>query len=113
MNEEWYVAKLVLRCQVGKHDRGPWLCDEQVRVIRAISKHQAYEKAVRFGKDAEHTYTNESGEIVSWSFLGLSNLDILGSDVISDGTEITYRLLETDEPLGLVRGKTDLVGRPT
>lgn len=39
------------------------------------------------------------------------NIKILGSDVISDGTEITYRLLETDEPLGLVRGKTDLIGR--
>ncbi len=113
MEEGWYIAKLVLLCQVGNDDPGPWLCDEQVRVIRAISKSQAYEKAVHLGKDAEHTYTNDSGEMVSWSFLGLSDLDVLGNDVIGDGTEITYRLFDTDDPLALVRDKKVFVSHPT
>ena len=75
MGNIWYVAKLVLQCRVGDGDMGPWTCDEQVRVIKATDDDHAYEKAIGLGKEEEHTYSNVDGETVSWTFIGLSNLE--------------------------------------
>lgn len=104
----WYVAKLVMRGQVDDDTSGPWTCDEQVRLIRAMTDEQAYEKALRLGREEEHNYENASGEPVTWSFLGLSNLHGLLSDTIEDGTEITNHITEESEPMTLVRSKEHL-----
>lgn len=108
MENRWYVAKLILQCRVGDDDSGPWTCDEQIRVINATDDDQAYEKALRIGKGQEHNYQNVYSEIVRWSFIGLNDLERLDEDVIKDGTEITSRLLKTENPSSLVTPKKQL-----
>ena len=106
---QWWVARLVLQVRVGEDDTGPWLCDEQVRVIKAADKHQAYEKALRLGREQEDSYPNSDGEIVVWSFLGLSDLDMPLNGTIDDGTEITSNLSRETSPTSLVRRREELV----
>jgi hypothetical protein len=109
MKDKWYVTKLILQCRVNDDRVGPWTCDEQVRVLRAKDDDTAYEKALRLGREAEDSYQNVHGETVSWEFVGLANLDELGSPSIRDGTEITSRLFTEEEPARLVRQKERLV----
>ena len=105
----WYVARLIVRCRVGEHDPGPWTIDEQVHVLRAPDHETAYQKALQFGKAEEHSYENAAGETVYWDFVGLAELDELLGRTIRDGTEITYRLYDSDDPEALVPDKEDLI----
>ncbi len=108
MKNKWYVATLLLRCKVGDGDVGPWACDEQVHVLRAHDEDEAFDKALKLGQEEEHSYKNAYGEVVSWSFIGLENLEELSSPSIRDGTEIKSRIFEESNPSRLVRQKDGL-----
>jgi hypothetical protein len=109
IRNKWYVARLLVRCQVGEDDPGPWTIDEQVHVLRAPDHETAYEKALEFGKAESHSYENAAGKNVSWDFVGLAELDELLGKVIRDGTEITYRLYDSEDPGALIPAKDDLI----
>ena len=98
-----------MRCRVGEHDPGPWTIDEQIHVLRAPDPEVAYEKALQFGKEEEHSYLNASGETVYWEVVGLAELEELMSRSIRDGTEIAYRLFDSDNPDALISDKDDLI----
>ncbi len=105
MRSEWYVAKLmklIMKCEVGDNDKGSWTCEEQVRVILAAEGDEAYDKAIRLGAAEEIAYQNVYGEEVRCSFVGLGQLEGLTDETIEDGTEITSRFIETDDPSALV-----------
>ena len=105
----WYVATLILQCNVEGHDKQLKLVDEQVRVLRAIDIETAYEKAVQLGKQEETSYENSFAQTVHWTFVGLEDLDELPfDDDIKDGTEVKYCLLHKKVPHSLVRAKDDL-----
>jgi hypothetical protein len=103
----WYVARIALQCQVGENNPGPWTVDEQIRVIQADTHEQAYEKAVRLGNQQESHYLNSEGNMVRWIFLGVSDLDKILDDQITDGTEITYLWHETYDLLEFMREKDE------
>ena len=104
---QWYVAEVIVRCRVGKVPKGKTLYDRQIKVLRASTDEVAYERALKLGNAENHSYKNSAGEMVSWEFVGLGNLESLNEKKISDGTEIHSRL-ERGNPKSEVRQKRDL-----
>ena len=105
---KWYVAKVLLKCIVGKDQDGPLTVDLQVRVLRAPDPEAAYEKAVSLGKREETEYKNSENETVRWVFLGLSDLEELLEEAIEDKTEITSELYASSNPSRFVTPKEEL-----
>ncbi len=104
MKAKWYVAKVLMQSVVGGDNNGPWLCDEQIHLIRAPDESVAEAKALAIGKTCELSFKNMEGEIVVWQFIGLSELSELWpqSARIRDGMEITSRLFHDAAPQRLV-----------
>lgn len=88
MNTEWYVAELVMEITVEGDSRN--VVHQDLVLVRADSADEAYEKAIKFGKDAETSYGNPSGKAVEHKFRGLSKLEELNEE-LEDGAEITFR----------------------
>ena len=87
--ETWFVSRLLFTTSVG--DAGPTTWEEQIRVLRATSPEQAYDKAVKLGQSGEHEYANEADVAVRVRFLGLLDLEDLGAELLEDGIEIASR----------------------
>jgi len=58
MDEKRYAVPLLLLCRVNHDVIGPWTCDEQVHVIRALDEKTARQKAEQSGRKEEHSYNN-------------------------------------------------------
>lgn len=108
MNQIWYVASIIMRCVVGEDDHGPWLCDRQIRLVVAKDGDEAYEKALNFGREAEHNYRNSEGEMVRWMMVGIEDIDELVGGSIDDGTEIKSLLFRCRSPQQLVRNRQEV-----
>jgi hypothetical protein len=103
----WYVAEIIVRCEVGKLSKAKSLYDRQFKILRASTHEAAYHRALELGKQENHSYKNSSGEKVSWRFAGLGNLEELLDEALVDGTEIFSRLQRGD-PKSEIRRKRDL-----
>ena len=85
--QRFFVAVLVLQSQAGDWDDKP-IVDHQVRIVRAPNATTAYARALRLGAAENATYRNQDGQVVTWEFLGLSELDHLADDQLHDGGEV-------------------------
>ncbi len=47
-SNQWYIATLIIKSRVAD-DGGPFLCDEQIRLINAPSAEIALMKAIQIG----------------------------------------------------------------
>ena len=91
---KWYLAKLVYRIICGSGDHTPQF-DEQLRLIEAGSKSEAFQKAITIGRDEAVDFRNEKGELVQWKFIDVSDLYRLNEVV--DGTEVYSRIEEKED----------------
>ena len=80
---KWYVAEIIVGCRVGKASAKRMLYDRQIKVLRASTDEEAYERALEVGRAENQSYKNSFGQKVSWKFLGLGNLQELHEDAIS------------------------------
>lgn len=89
----WYLSKLVFRivCGDGQH-RAQF--DEQLRLISAADKEEAFCKAQEMGKREEDAFYNSKEQLVKWEFINVSELYLL-SELI-DGAELYSRIEEQD-----------------
>lgn len=89
----WYLAKMVFRiiCGEGNHTAQ---FDEQLRLIAAENKEEAFTKAQAMGKKEEETFYNRKEQLVQWRFINVSELYQL-SDLI-DGAELYSRIEEKE-----------------
>lgn len=102
MTLNWYVATLII---VSRHKGEPQhlpLCAEQIRLIRAHSADEAYEKALQLGRAEEHAYESIDGNNVSWEFVGLEDLEEIEGKSIRDGREVRNRFFNHAHPNNLV-----------
>lgn len=90
----WYMAKLVYRIICGKGAHTPQF-EEQLRLIEASSREEAYFKAIAIGSNEEVQFPNSRQELVQWKFINISELYQL-SEVV-DGTELYSRIEEREE----------------
>jgi hypothetical protein len=91
--DRWYVAVLILECEVlAPSDEGA-LIDHQLRLIRAADADTAYQRAQFVGRSEETEYKNPDGRQVRWRFRGLHDLTELKASDITDGVEVySFRL---------------------
>ena len=110
MKQEWYVATVILKCEVAGESSFPdeRTCLQQIHVLRALDREVAYDKAIELGKSLELSYLNSDAQEVSWTFIGLENLEELSDKVIRDGTEIWGRIFYTNTLDALVAEKEQL-----
>ena len=89
----WYLAKLVFRilCGDGNHSAQ---FDEQLRLVAASSKEEAYQKAQSLGRNGEEMFFNNKEQLVQWQFIGISDLYRLNE--LIDGAELYSRIEEKD-----------------
>lgn len=90
----WYLAKMVFRivCGDGNHTAQ---FDEQLRLIRAFGKEEAFHKAQSFGIRSEELFFNQHQQLVQWQFISVSELYLLQE--LIDGAELYSRIEETDD----------------
>lgn len=96
---QWYLAKIVFRilCGDGEHVAQ---FDEQLRLIAAESKEEAFRKAQQTGKTEEETFMNRKNQLVQWQFINVSELYKL-SELI-DGAELYSRIEEKENADGYI-----------
>ena len=89
----WYLAKIIYRitCGDGLH-AGQF--DEQLRLIAAADKEEAFCKAQTIGQQEEEIFFNQKQQLVQWQFINVCELYKL-SELI-DGAELYSRIEERD-----------------
>jgi len=90
----WYLAKIVYRIICGDGDHTPQF-DEQLRLIHAATKEDAFYKAQHTGKKEEERFYNLKQELVQWQFINVSELYKIGEMI--DGAELYSRIEERDD----------------
>lgn len=89
----WYLAKFVFRIICGEGDHTPQF-DEQLRLVAASSREEAFRKAQDMGRREEESFYNRKQQLVSWQFINISELYLL-SELI-DGAELYSRIEERE-----------------
>ena len=89
----WYLAKLIFRIVCGDGEHTPQF-DEQLRLISAGSKEEAFKKAQHVGKKEQETFYNRRQQLVQWQFINVSEIYVI-SELI-DGAELYSRIEERD-----------------
>lgn len=90
----WYLAKIVYRIICGNGDHTPQF-DEQLRLVHAENKEQAFLKAQSTGKKEEESFYNNKQELVNWQFINVSELYRIGEMI--DGAEVYSRIEERED----------------
>src|SRR5258705_13702389 len=89
----WYLAKIVFRilCGDGQHMAQ---FDEQLRLVSANDKDEAFHKAQQLGVLEEDTFFNKKDQLVQWKFINVCELYRL-SELI-DGAALYSRVDEKE-----------------
>lgn len=90
----WYMAKLVYRIICGKGTHTPQF-EEQLRLVEAGSKSEAFHKALAMGRREQVQFPNSKQELVRWKFINIAELYLL--DKVVDGTEVYSRIEEREQ----------------
>jgi hypothetical protein len=59
----WYLSKIVFRIVCGNGDHTPQF-DEQLRLVSAETKEEAFRKAQQMGKKEEETFYNRKQQLM-------------------------------------------------
>ena len=82
----WYITKIVFQVIFAGKDATPQF-EEQLRIILASSKEEAFNKAALLGKTEEGSVTNiYNNRLIHWKFINVSALYQLKE--LLDGAEI-------------------------
>lgn len=89
----WYITKIIFRivCGEGNHTAQ---FDEQLRIIKASSREEAFFKAQILGSREEDSFYNMQQEIVKWQFINVSEVKIIPR--LDDGV-LLYSFTEEKE----------------
>lgn len=110
---KWYIADIVQEFNVeGEQDN---VVHIDTTLIRADSPEEALEKALELGREGKKSYRNSSGRLVTVSFRGLKDLNVVDGE-LEHGTELLFDRkegLSEIEMSNLVRARNQLnVFRP-
>lgn len=89
-----YLVNIVFRIEASAERIAQF--DEQVRIIKASSTAEAYEKALYLGLAEEGPVNNINGSILYWTFAGITGLTELS--LLDDKSEIFSSTRETALP---------------
>lgn len=109
---KWYLAKIVFRIVCGTGDHTAQF-DEQLRLVSARNKAEAFDKAVAIGQSGEDSFRNDRQQLVCWQFVNVAELYHL-HDLI-DGAELYARINEVDDAdsyINFVHRKAEAIQDP-
>lgn len=89
----WFVAKIVYQIICGSGEHIPQF-DEQLRLISATTKQEAWLKAQEIGQQEQYAFRNQKQELVEWRFINVPELHTL--EDLKDGMELYSRVEEPD-----------------
>ncbi|HXE52826.1 MAG TPA: DUF4288 domain-containing protein [Tepidisphaeraceae bacterium] len=107
-NAKWYLADLVEQIRVEGDSR--IVVHVNTLLVRADSPEQAYEEAIRLGRENEQEYENGDNKLVRITFRGLRDLNVI-HDELEHGAELAYSedvVGSEQEVQSLVRNRSDL-----
>ena len=87
----WYLAKIIYRIVCGDGDHESQF-DEQLRLVQASGKEEAFYKAIKMGEKEQDVFLNAKQQLVQWKFINVSELYKLGEMI--DGAELYSRIEE-------------------
>ena len=90
----WYLSKLVFQIICGDGDHVAQF-DEQLRLISAETKEEAFFKAQEIGRDEQESFFNHKQELVHWQFINVCEVYRLHE--LINGTEVYSRIEERDD----------------
>ena len=90
---DWYIAKIVFNIITGDGNHRPQF-DEQYRLIKAESRAEAFEKALRIGRGEEEILLSHKQELLRWDFVNVSELFPISE--LRDGMELFSNIYEAD-----------------
>ncbi len=91
---KWYLIKIVFQVTINPNDTVARF-DEQLRIIFAPSKNEAFKKAMALGRAEEECIINTgTNKPITWKFINVSSLYQLKE--LLDGAEIYFNTYETD-----------------
>ncbi|MBW8685152.1 DUF4288 domain-containing protein [Chitinophaga rhizophila] len=88
---QWFVAKIVYQIISGNGDHAPQF-DEQLRLISADNKQEAWKRASEMGIQEQYAFRNQRQELVEWRFINVPEVNMLSS--LDDGMELYSRIEE-------------------
>ena len=88
----WYITKIVFNITA---ENTVNQFDEQLRLVNAASKEEAFLKARAIGLREEDVFYNDKMKEVKWEFVNVSEIIPVGK--LEDGTEIYSRIHEAEE----------------
>jgi hypothetical protein len=100
----WYIAQVVVELTVAGDARN--VVHVNYLLVGADSPQEAYEKALRLGREHETTYLNANMKEVRARFCGLRNLAVV-YDALEDGAELLY-----EEKVGLSQNELQALTKP-
>lgn len=92
---KWYIANLITYPVIKnlktkkKMKYNKYSYEDDLLLIKANNSEIAYKKALKLGKDLEHSYINTKNEIVEWKFVGIKELVEIFEN-LEDGNQITF-----------------------
>ena len=90
---KWFIAKIVFNIVTGNKSKSQF--EEQLRLVEAESREEAFLKARAIGIGEEEVFVNEDGRFIKWEFVDVA--DLLPIESLNSGVEIYSQIHETDE----------------
>ncbi|MQA11278.1 MAG: DUF4288 domain-containing protein [Pseudonocardiaceae bacterium] len=87
---ENYVGVLLFRATGESEDDHP-LYEESFVLLTAEDEETAWAKASSHGREREHSYRNDDGELISWKLEQVVDVCLAVDDEIGDGAELYSR----------------------
>jgi hypothetical protein len=88
----WYITKIVFNIASEKNANQ---FDEQLRLVAAETKDEAFLKARTIGLREEDIFYNDNLREIKWEFVNVA--EIIPINKLEDGTELYSRIHETEE----------------
>jgi hypothetical protein len=99
LKPSFYIAVIVYESSADPTDYDP-LYEENFMLLKADSEEEAKEKALSH-VNQPHSYKNEYGQTITWSFKQLVELLPVWNTEITDGIELCSRYFRNYEAYGL------------
>ena len=91
---KWYIAKIVFNIVTGS-SRNKSQFEEQLRLVEADSKEEAFLKARAIGIGEEEMLIQNDGQPIKWEFVDVA--DLLPIQSLNSGVEIYSQIQEVEE----------------
>ena len=90
----WYITKVIFAI-TREDSQSKKQFDEQLRLVAAHDKEEAFFKARAIGLAEEECFINDNNKKVKWEFINVSEVNALKG--LEDGAEVYSRIHETEE----------------